>query len=415
MPSSSSHDSEPIRIVHIMTAPESLFFFLRGQVAFMRKRGIEAHGVASPGEFLDRFATRDSVPVTPVSMPRKITPGQDLVAIAALWRVLRKIRPSIVQGGTPKGGLLGMIAASLAGVPVRIYHIRGLPLMTATGSRRHLYRWSERVSCRLANHVLCVSHTVRDVVIQEGLCPAEKIETLRAGSGNGVDAAGRFSPDRLGPDSRRQTRARYGIPDDAVVVGFVGRLIRKKGVVELMQAWEQLRDHYPQLRLVVGGPHESVDPIPSDVRARMESDPRVHVLGYVDDTPALYTAMDLFVFPTYFHEGFPNVPLEAAAMGLPVVATTIAGCTDAVQEGVTGTLVPPQDVEALKKAIRYYLDDPESRRRHGAAGRERVLRDFRPELIWEALYQTYLRLLQEKKIPAVKVVAEVETAGSSPA
>jgi glycosyltransferase involved in cell wall biosynthesis len=392
--------SEPIRLVHIMTAPESLFFFLRGQVAFMRARGIEPHGIASAGEFLDRFAARDHVPVTAVSMPRKITPGKDLVAVARLWRELRKLRPDIVQAGTPKGGLLGMLAASLAGVPVRIYHIRGLPLMTATGSRLHLYRWSERVSCRLANHVLCVSHSVRDVVIQEGLCPADKIETLRSGSGNGVDAAGRFNPERLDPDSRQKTRKRYGIPDDAVVVGFVGRLIRKKGVVELMEAWDSVREQYPQLHLLVGGPFESIDPIPQAVRDRMESDPRVHVAGYVDDTPSFYTAMDLFVFPTYFHEGFPNVPLEAAAMGVPVVATTIAGCTDAVHDGVTGTLVPPQDPRAIAAAIRRYLDEPETRRAQGIAGRERVLREFRPELIWEALYQTYLRLLRKQGLPA---------------
>ncbi|MDB4945229.1 MAG: capsule biosynthesis protein CapM [Labilithrix sp.] len=402
-----------MRLVHVMTAPESLFFFLRGQVAFMRERGIEPHGIATPGEFLDRFAERDHVPVTAVSMPRKITPLQDLVAVARLWRVLRRLDPDIVQGGTPKGGLLGMMAATLAGVPVRIYHIRGLPLMTATGARRHLYRWSERISCSLAHHVLCVSHSVRDVVIAEGLCPAGKIETLRSGSGNGVDGAGRFSPARLGEDSRQKTRARYGIPDDALLIGFVGRLIQKKGIVDLMAAWDAVKDEHPEMHLVVGGPFEAVDPIPDDVKRRMESDPRVHVVGYVDDTPAFYTALDLFVFPTYFHEGFPNVPLEAAAMGLPVIATTIAGCTDAVEDGVTGTLVAPRDPVALTAAIRRYVADPELRRRHGAAGRERVLREFRPELIWQALFETYQRLLAEHA-PQVAPHAPAGTQAAEP-
>jgi glycosyltransferase involved in cell wall biosynthesis len=372
----------------------------------MRARGVEPHGVATPGEFLDRFAARDQVPVTAVPMPRKITPLEDLVAVGRLWRELRRLRPDIVQGGTPKGGLLGMIAATLAGVPVRIYHIRGLPLMTATGTRRQLFRWTERISCGLADHVLCVSHSVREVVIQEGLCPAEKIETLRSGSGNGVDATVRFSPERLGPNSRSEVRARHGIPDDAIVLGFVGRLIRKKGVVELVEAWEQLRDEYPKAHLLVGGPFEAIDPVPADVRERMEKDPRVHVLGYVDDTPSLYTAMDVFVFPTYFHEGFPNVPLEAAAMGLPVVATRIAGCTDAVEDGVTGTIIEPRDPGALARAMRRYVDEPETRLRQGTAGRERVLREFRPELIWEALYQTYLRLLDDKAITRPQPVRE---------
>jgi glycosyltransferase involved in cell wall biosynthesis len=123
--------------------------------------------------------------------------------------------------------------------------------------------------------------------------------------------------------------------------------------------------------------------------------------------------MDLFVFPTYFHEGFPNVPLEAAAMALPVVATQIPGCTDAVEEGVTGTLVPPQDARALSEAIRRYVDQPETRRRHGIAGRERVLREFRPELIWNALYQTYVRLLRAKGIATPAPARELETTGSA--
>jgi glycosyltransferase involved in cell wall biosynthesis len=400
--------------MHIMTAPESLFFFLRGQVAFMRARGVEPQGMASPGDFLDKFAERDHVPVKAVTMPRRITPLQDLLAIAQLWRVLSRVQPDIVQAGTPKGGLLGMIAASLAGVPVRIYHIRGLPLMSATGARRQLFRWTERISCGLADQVLCVSHSVREVVIEEGLCPPEKIATLRSGSGNGVDAAGRFSPERLGPDSRAAVRARYGIPDDAVVLGFVGRLIKKKGIVDLVEAWEQLRDAYPKLHLLVGGPFEEMDPVPAEVRARMEKDPRVHLVGWIDDTTPLYTAMDVFVFPTYFHEGFPNVPLEAAAMGLPVVATRIAGCTDAVEDGVTGTIVEPQDSSGLARAAKRYLDEPETRLRHGTAGRERVLREFRPELIWEALYQTYLRLLRAKGIDHAEAISAAASA-SSPA
>jgi glycosyltransferase involved in cell wall biosynthesis len=383
-----------------MTVPESLFFFLRGQVEFMRARGFETYGVASPGEYLDRFAARDRVDVTAVEMPRQITPFKDLVAVAGVWRALRKYRPDIVQAGTPKGGLLGMIAASLARVPVRIYHIRGLPLMTATGSRRHLLWWSEKISCGLASHVLCVSHSVREVVVEEGLCPADKIETLRFGSGNGVDGEGRFNPNRFSPDTRQSIRKQTGIPEDAVVIGFIGRLIKKKGIAELMEAWDRIRDDYPNVHLLCVGPFEErADAVDPDVRKRMETDPRIHLVDWVDDSPPYYTALDLFVFPTYYHEGFANVPLEAGAMGLPVVATRLAGVLDSIQDGVTGTLVPPQDSVALTAAIRKYLDDPEMRRRHGAAGRERVMRDFRPELIWDALYKTYLRLLEKHGLP----------------
>lgn len=386
------------RVVHVMTVPQSLYTFLRGQVPYVQARGFEIHGVASPGGYLQRFAERDGVAVHAVEMPRRITPFGDLQAIVRLLGLLRRLRPEIVQAGTPKGGLLGMIAAWLGRVPVRIYHIRGLPFMTATGRKRTLLWWTERVSCRLAHRVLCVSHSIREVAIAEGLCPAEKIVVLRGGSGNGVDAAGRFSPATVDPDARRAMRQRYGIPLEVPVVGFLGRLIRDKGVVELAEAWTLLRDEWPDAHLLIAGPFEPQDPVPAESQERLRADPRVHLAGSVDDAVPFYAAIDLLTLPTY-REGLPNVLLEAAAMERPVVATQVPGCVDVVEEGVTGMLVPVQDAVALAAAIRGYLADPDLRRRHGEAGRQWVVRKFRQEAIWEALVQEYGRLLRERGLP----------------
>lgn len=383
-----------VRLVHVTTVPMSLMF-LRGQVGFMRGRGVEISAVSSPGPELDAFARSEGVAVRAVEMPRRITPLRDLVSVARLRRVLREIRPAIVHAHTPKGGLLGMIAATLAGVPVRVYHMRGLPLMTASGLKRRLLRATEALSCRLAHQVFCVSHSLRAVAVEEGVCPPAKIRVLLAGSGNGVDASGRFNPDAVGPRARTETRARFGIPADASVIGFVGRLVRDKGLVELASAWQQLREDFPEARLLLVGPWEPQDPVPAEIRTRLESDPRVHLAGSDWNTPPLYAAMDLVALPTY-REGFPNVPLEAAAMGLPVVATRIPGCVDAVWDGATGTLVPPRDGDALARALRAYLADRLLRQQHGCAGRERVLREFQQETLWEALYQEYLKLLRNR-------------------
>jgi len=379
------------RLLHVTTVPMSLTF-LEGHVDFMRARGFDFHALSSPGPELDDFGARHEVPTYRVEMPRRVTPFRDLRGVTRMTRILRRVRPDIVHAHTPKGGLLGMIAASAAGVSVRIYHMRGLPLMAASGWKRALLRRTERVACSLAHRVLCVSDSVRRVAVDEGLCPPEKIAVLANGSGQGVDAVDRFDPARVGPDARPATRARFGIPQDARVLGFVGRLVRENGLLELEEAWRALREAFDDLHLLLVGPWEPQDPVPADVRERLERDRRVHLTGLDWNTPPLYGAMDIVALPTY-REGFPNVPLEAAAMELPVIATRVPGCVDAVEEGETGLLVPPRDADALADAIRSYLEEPELRRAHGRAGRIRVLRDFRPQDIYEALYREYVGFL----------------------
>jgi len=386
------------RLVHITTAPAALWAFFVGQIGYMKAWGFEVHAISSPQETLDRFARREQIPVCAVAMSRSVTPLRDLVALARLWRCLRRLCPEIVHAHTPKAGLLGMVAARLAGVPVRIYHIHGLPLTTATGHKRMLLRWSERLACRLAHQVFCVSHSVRDVAIEESLCPAPKIKVLANGSANGVDARVRFNPGRVGAEPRRRLRQQWRIPADALVVGFVGRLVRDKGLAELSQAWRGLREKYPNLHLLLVGDYEPQDPVPTHIRALLEADPCVHLTGWIDNMAEAYTAMDVLALPTY-REGLPYVPLEAAAMELAVVATSVPGCVDAVEDGVTGTLVPARDPKGLFEALRAYLDAPALRHAHGRFGRERVLRRFRPEVLWEALRREYLRLIDERALP----------------
>ncbi len=382
-----------IRLLHVTTVPMSLIF-LEGHVEFMRDRGIEFHALSSPGPELDAFGKKHGVPTYAVPMARRITPLQDLRAVRQMAAVMRRIRPDIVHAHTPKGGLLGMIAATMARVPVRIYHMRGLPFQGATGMKHRLLQMTEWVACRLAQRVFCVSHSIRDVAVAERLCSAEKIAVPANGSGQGVDALGRFDPDRVG-DAGRRRRAELAIPAEARVLGFVGRLVRDKGILELEEAWRQLRQDHPSLHLLLVGPWEDQDPVPSDVRDRLERDPRVHLLGLDWDTPSLYAAMDIVVLPTY-REGFPNVALEAGAMGRPVVATRVPGCVDAIEDEGTGTLVPPQNAAALGQAVGSYLQHPPLARRHGARARQRVLSLFLPEQIYAAIHEEYLRLIEAR-------------------
>jgi glycosyltransferase involved in cell wall biosynthesis len=383
--------SAAVRVVHITTVPMSLTF-LRTLVPVLHASGMTVEAVSSPGADASRFAQLLGIPVHTIDMPRRISPVRDLVALARLTMLLRRMRPDVVHAHTPKGGLLGMIAAVLARVPVRIYHMRGLPLDGASGLRRKLLSLCERLSCRSAHRVICVGPGLRARAVDLGLVSSAKSYILAHGSGQGVDAEGRFDPARLEPHVAEAIRERHSIPGDAPVLGFVGRLVRDKGIVELSEAWLTLRERFPRLHLLLVGSWEPRDPVPLAIRERLEADPRVHVAGWEWDTQPLYSVMDVVTLPTY-REGFPNVPLEAAAMERPVVATRIPGCADAVADGTTGTLVPVRDAAALVAAITGYVEDPDLRRRHGRAGRERVLRDFRPEPIaagTQALYKALI-------------------------
>jgi glycosyltransferase involved in cell wall biosynthesis len=375
-----------IRLVHVTTAPESLVF-LRGQPGFLRARGFDVHAVSSPGERLAAFAGAEGVPCHAIPMERRIAPGRDLVALYRLWRLFRALRPNVVDAHTPKAGLLATLAAALAGVDVRVYHIHGLRYATARGATRTLLMATERAAAALATRVLCVSRSVATMAERDGILPAGRASVLLGGSINGVDAAGRFRPP-VDEAARRAARAAVGLDPGARVVGFVGRVVREKGVVELLEAWRVLRAELPDLHLVLIGPREPQDPLPAAATAALDADPRVLCVGVDWDTPRWFAAMDVVALPSW-REGFPVVPLEAAAMALPVVATRVPGCVDAVVEGRTGALVPVRDPEALAAALRSYLVDPTLRARHGAAARARVLAEFDQRRLWAALHQAY--------------------------
>jgi glycosyltransferase involved in cell wall biosynthesis len=375
--------------VHVTAVPDMLLF-LSGHLADLAARGFEVTVVSSPGPLLDRLAASAGVARAAVPISREITPLHDLVSLARLTRTLRRLRPDLVDAHTLKAALLAMAAARLAGVPVRVYHVHGLRHVTTAGVRRALLRACERITSSLATRVLCVSRSVARAALADGLIPPEKTAVLLGGSIAGVDATGRFVPP-ADEGERRAARVALGLPATARVIGFVGRLVRDKGVAELAGAWSVLRERHPDLRLVVVGAAERGDPLPAGVAEALAGDRRVLLAGHDRETPRYYRAMDVLALPTW-REGFPVVPLEAAAMGLPVVASDVPGCVDAVVRDVTGTLVPPGDVPALAAALEAYLADPALRHRHGAAGRQRALRDYDPRRLQEALREEFLRL-----------------------
>ncbi len=320
-------------------------------------------------------------------MRRNIAPLADLVSLLRLWWLLKRLKPDVAEFSTPKAGLLGCLASLLAGVPARIYMLRGLKLETSTGIKRRLLLAFERLAAACAQVVLCNSRSMRAEALALAVAPAEKLQMLGDGSSTGVDVE-RFSP---GPSL---VRARLGIPEKAPVVGFVGRLTRDKGLPELVDAFDRILEREPEAHLLLVGWFDAAeDALAAEVRARIAGHPRIHSTGFVADTAPYYRAMDLMALPTW-REGFPNAVLEAAATGIPVITTLSTGSRDSVVPEVTGLLIPPGYPEAISEAVLKLLRDPARRRQMGEAARAWVCTHYASDrvlLLATSFYTSMLR------------------------
>jgi glycosyltransferase involved in cell wall biosynthesis len=374
----------------MMTTAAMTLRFLSGQAQFLTEKGFDVVLLSSPGGELDRAMFGGCVQTVSVPMKRRPSPIRDMISLCRVIVALRRLRPMIVSASTPKAGLLGMIAATVTRVPVRHYLLRGLPLATAPKWQRPLLWLMERAACVLAQQVQCVSASLRDDVVRRRLCRPEKCVVLAQGSSNGVDATERFKPAVM--DARHELRAKLGLSPTAVVVGFVGRMCRDKGIVELSVAWRLITAQYPEAHLVIVGPAEIDDSESHRAIDALRSAPRVTMSSEFREARPYYEVMDVLAHPSH-REGFPNVCLEAAAMALPVVTTDAVGCRDSVIDGVTGRVVPAGSATILASVLGEYIESAPKRTAHGTAGRARVLSDFRPTDVWTAQAELYERMM----------------------
>jgi glycosyltransferase involved in cell wall biosynthesis len=390
------------KLVHVTTVDLSLRVLLAFQLERFRDAGYDVVGVSTPGEHVEALERRGIRHVPVRSLTRRWSPGRDARALSELRHVFHRERPTIVHTHNPKSGVLGRAAARSAGVPVVVNTVHGLYTSAELGAGRRLaIGGAERIAARLSNAELFQSEEDLAYALRSRLVSPERANWL----GNGVDLS-RFAPVRVPPTATRELRITWGAEEDSVVVGTVGRLVREKGYREFIQAARSVRASHPDTVFVAVGPEE---PDKSD---RLDADDLadaraagVVLHGPGVDMPRLHAAFDLFVLASY-REGMPRSAIEASAMARPVVATDIRGSREVVEHGVTGTLVPARNADALAGAIRTLLGDPDVRAAMGAAGRRRAEERFDENAVVDRTLRVYERLLRERGIEPPRELPE---------
>lgn len=376
------------RVLTAITVSESAVL-VKTQLSGVRAGGFDVLLCSSRGEEVERMVIEENLKFRPVQMCREPNITSDLWSLFNVLRILFVEKPDIINAGTPKAGFLFTIAGFITRTKVRIYHIRGFRHESLYGARRSFQVFIERLTCLLATHVICLSPSVKQKLLEERICAPSKAVVLGdGGSGTILD---KFCPEEFTFSDKMALRSRYNIGRDDLVFGYVGRLVERKGIYELVDAWQRLNKEVPSAKLLLVGPYESAQPLLPEYTEIIERDDSIILVGRQDNVAPFLSIMDVFCLPAHW-EGFGNVLIEAAAMGVPVVSTWGTGTRDAVSDGYNGTLCPVGDRDALLRSMLEYSASTELRMRHGKNGREWAKRFDRKTVI-ENLVDFYEKVL----------------------
>jgi glycosyltransferase involved in cell wall biosynthesis len=359
--------------------------FLRGQLEFLN-REFEVVAVADDSGVLQEVAEREGVRTIAVPMRREISIAADCRSLVALYKLFRRERPHIVHSNTPKASLLSMVAAWAARVPHRIYLVTGLRFETTHGILRFILKTMERITCLCATKVIPEGDGVKDTLRRENIT-RKPLQKIHHGNINGIDLEHYARTPEV---VQRATEIRDGSEDFTFI--FIGRMVRDKGINELVAAFDRLNWEIPATKLLLVGKFEDeLDPVLPETKQMIENNPKIEFAGYQTDVRPFLVASDVAVLPSY-REGFPNVVIQAGAMGLAQIVTDINGCNEVVVDGRNGLIVPKQNEEALYEAMRRLATDRELTAQMAASAREMVATRFRQQDVWNELLKMYKSL-----------------------
>lgn len=380
------------KLIRITTVPISLEKLLEGQLEFMQNH-FEVTAISADKEKLEALGKEQGYPTYHIEMTRQITPLSDLKAVFKLYKYLKKEKPAIVHTHTPKAGIVGVLAAKLAGVPHRLHTVAGLPLMEASGKKRKLLDFVEKLTYKFATKVYPNSKGLYDFIVAENLARPNKLKIIGQGSSNGIDTQ-YFNP-TLFKTTRDTLRKDLNISEDSFVFIFVGRLVGDKGINELAAAFQSLNASLTtqdSTLLLVGPLETELDPLNEETLIAIESNPNIISVGYQSDVRPYFATADALAFPSY-REGFPNVVMQAGAMGLPSIVSDINGCNEIIIPDLNGLIIPVKNTEALEEAMELMLNDKHLYQELKHNARLQITSRFERQEVWDALQEEYQRLL----------------------
>lgn len=364
--------------------------FCRGLLRELREKdGFDVVAVSSPGEKLEEIARREGVRTVAVAMERHISPFKDLKSLWGLIKVFRKEKPTMVHSMTPKAGLLSMMAAWIARVPVRVHTFTGLVFPTATGLKQKILIFTDRLTCACATHIVPEGEGVKNDLIKYKIT-RKPLKVLGHGNVRGIDL------EHYNPDLPEVEAEAAKIRKDGVLTFiFIGRVVRDKGINELVRAFAQLNAQYPRTRLLLVGPYEeNLDPLTPDTLAEIDHNKAIEAVGRQNDVRQWLAASDVFVFPSY-REGFPNVVIEAGAMGLPSIVTDINGSREIIIDGRNGVVIPPRQADTLRRAMELFVTDKDLVARLASEARLLVASRYEQGFVRQCLKDYYKEILND--------------------
>ena len=378
------------KLLRITTVPISLKILLKDQLRFMG-REFEVIGVSSAGKELQDVEKDEEIQTIVLEMSREITPLKDMLSLIKMIMLLLKERPQIVHTHTPKAGIVGMVAAWICRVPYRLHTVAGLPVMEAVGKKRELLLFIEKLTYACATKIYPNSNGLEEYILQNTLTTQKKLKVIGYGSSNGIDTDYFSKSEEVLQVS--QNIERDLALKDKFTFCFVGRVVKDKGIDELLYAFNALTKEYADIALlIVGGFEEKLDPIAQESQEILQTNSSIYHVGFVNDIRPYLAMSDLFVLPTY-REGFPNVVLQASAMGLASIVTNINGCNEIIKNEYNGLLVEPKDKEALLSAMKVFLHNRDLATTLSVNSRSDIMQKYDRKVFYNYLLDEYKDIL----------------------